>query len=516
MTEVVFVIGKNGERLMPTSRLGKVRHMLKDGTAVVYKHRPFTIQLTYDTRAYTQDMELCMDTGYKEIGVSVKTEGREYVSAQFDLLPDEKEKHDDRRKNRKARRNRKTRHRASRFDNRTKGHNHKDDKQYAPSIRNKADRHVDIVKAYVAVAPITNVTLEMGEFDTMALKAIEMGKPLPEGEDYQHGPRYEEQTLRSAVFFRDNYTCKICERNAFKDGAILHAHHMYYWRKQHGNSVDELLTVCELCHTPSNHEPGGKLWGLDIDLPRLAGAAFMNTVRWYIWNRVKEELPQVTPHMTYGAATKVARTDVCNLEKSHVNDAYAMGRYHPPIRATEMHYKKLRRNNRILSTFEDAQYVDNRDGKVKGSKELGCNRIKRCESRRDPEKNCRIYRGKKTRKGKERIRRSHYVIRPGDKVTYNHMQYTATGVHQWGTRIVLHNLVSFPKTVVQTTENKKTKQPIPLEEAKWVRVPGKQKGKTVKVKAIRLTEKSVIVDYPLDVRIEKVQPVMHTGGWQQY
>lgn len=38
----VFVIGKNGERLMPTSRLGKVRHMLKDGRAVIVSHKPFT------------------------------------------------------------------------------------------------------------------------------------------------------------------------------------------------------------------------------------------------------------------------------------------------------------------------------------------------------------------------------------------------------------------------------------------------------------------------------------------
>ena len=48
----IFVI--NGERLMPTNRLGKVRHMLKDGRAVVYQRNPFTVQLTYETTEYTQ------------------------------------------------------------------------------------------------------------------------------------------------------------------------------------------------------------------------------------------------------------------------------------------------------------------------------------------------------------------------------------------------------------------------------------------------------------------------------
>ena len=55
----VFVISKNSERLMPTNRLGKVRHMLKDGRAIIYQRNPFTIQLTYETTEYVQPVELC-------------------------------------------------------------------------------------------------------------------------------------------------------------------------------------------------------------------------------------------------------------------------------------------------------------------------------------------------------------------------------------------------------------------------------------------------------------------------
>lgn len=87
----VFVISKDGKPLMPTSRFGKVRHMIKDGRAVVYCRNPFTIQLTYDTTDYTQPIEICQDTGYQHIGVSVKSESAEYVSAQYDLLKGEKE-----------------------------------------------------------------------------------------------------------------------------------------------------------------------------------------------------------------------------------------------------------------------------------------------------------------------------------------------------------------------------------------------------------------------------------------
>ena len=40
MSTCVCVLSKNGERLMPTIRLGKVRHLLKDGKAEIVKHHP--------------------------------------------------------------------------------------------------------------------------------------------------------------------------------------------------------------------------------------------------------------------------------------------------------------------------------------------------------------------------------------------------------------------------------------------------------------------------------------------
>ena len=32
----VYIISKNGERLMPTVRFGHIRHLLKDGKAIVF------------------------------------------------------------------------------------------------------------------------------------------------------------------------------------------------------------------------------------------------------------------------------------------------------------------------------------------------------------------------------------------------------------------------------------------------------------------------------------------------
>ena len=66
----VYIISKNGERLMPTVRYGHVRHLLKDGKAVVFSRHPFTIQLTYDTSEFIQPMEIGVDSGYEHAAVS--------------------------------------------------------------------------------------------------------------------------------------------------------------------------------------------------------------------------------------------------------------------------------------------------------------------------------------------------------------------------------------------------------------------------------------------------------------
>lgn len=433
----VFVINKQGERLMPTMRYGKVRHLLKEGKAHIVSRHPFTIQLNYESTAYTQPMELCVDTGYQHIGVSVKSESQEYVSAQYDLLKDEKERHDDARKLRRTRRNR-LRYRKPRFDNRRR-----DKGWFAPSLRNKADRHVALIERYCANAPVTRVILEMGQFDTQALQAVQEGKPIPKGTDYQHGERYGIATLREAVFQRDGHKCRFCGRSALKDNAILHVHHAYFWRGQHGNRLSELATACEKCHTPENHKPGGKLYGFNKKLPRYTGAAFMNTVKWDIYNQVKGLADDV--RITYGAATKISRADL-GLEKSHVNDAFAMGDFHPETRAPSELYTKRRRNNRILEKFYDAKYIDARDGTKKSGAQLGCQRTNRREPRMS-EKNLRICHGAKIKSGQRRIRTQRYEIQPGDKILFEGQRYTSAGIQNKGAYVSIagHNPIAVKK-----------------------------------------------------------------------
>lgn len=67
----VYIISKNGQPLMPTSRFGKVRRLLKNKQAKVVKRCPFTIQLLYEPKtAIVQEVVLGQDTGSKHVGVA--------------------------------------------------------------------------------------------------------------------------------------------------------------------------------------------------------------------------------------------------------------------------------------------------------------------------------------------------------------------------------------------------------------------------------------------------------------
>ena len=429
MSTCVCVLSNSGERLMPTIRLGKVRRLLKDGKAKIVKHHPFTIQLLYDSKTNTQPIEICEDVGYNYIGISVKSESHEYVSAQYDTLQDEKACHDSCRKLRRTRRNR-LRYRKPRFDNRKRSEG-----WLAPSLEHKKQLNIRLIERYVSVIPITRATVEVGSFDTMLLQAIQKGKSKPEGVDYQKGPRYNLATLREAVFYRDNYTCQVCGRK-IADGAILHMHHMFYWKGRHGYQLDELVTACEKCHTPANHQKGGKLFGFgeDKEFANLSGAAFMNAVCWQIVDALHATYGKEFVTITYGAMTKEKRI-ILGIEKTHNNDAYAMGDYHPVHRCVFRHYQKRRRNNRVLEKFYDATYIDTRTGNKAKGKELFNGRISRNHKKNSED--LHKYRSKKVSKGRRSIRRQRYAIQPYDTVRLESKTYITSGCHNKGTRLLI-------------------------------------------------------------------------------
>lgn len=67
----IYVLNKDGKPLMPTTRGGHVRHLLKEQKARVVRAKPFTIQLLYETNDVVQPLYLGIDPGRTNIGVAV-------------------------------------------------------------------------------------------------------------------------------------------------------------------------------------------------------------------------------------------------------------------------------------------------------------------------------------------------------------------------------------------------------------------------------------------------------------
>lgn len=116
---MVYVQDINGKPMMPTTRHGKVKRLLKSNKAVVVNLCPFTIRLTYISDSYKQEIVLGVDAGTKHVGLSATTKSKEPYSSEVILRNDIVDLLSTRRELRKARRNR-LRYRKPRFNNRVK------------------------------------------------------------------------------------------------------------------------------------------------------------------------------------------------------------------------------------------------------------------------------------------------------------------------------------------------------------------------------------------------------------
>ena len=299
---------------MPTERCGKIGYLLRHGKAHVVSRVPFVVQLDYGSTTYTQDVSLGIDAGSKHIGVSASSEKKELFAAQVELRSDIVKLLSTRRELRRTRRNRKTRYRKVRFDNRKKK-----DGWIAPSVEQKVDSHLKVIRLVHGLLPITKTTIEVAQFDAQKIK-----NPDTNGEDYQQGEQMGFWNVREYVLARDGHKCVHCKGKS-KDH-ILNVHHLES-RKTGGNSPSNLVTLCETCHKAYHRGE------FDLKIKRgssLRDAAVMNIMRWAVYERANAEFGNV--HLTYGYITK--RTRIKNgIVKTHAADAFCI--------AKNVHARKL-------------------------------------------------------------------------------------------------------------------------------------------------------------------------------
>ena len=239
---LVYVLKQNGQPFMPTSRFGKVRRLLKKGKAKVVRREPFTIKLLYSPETdVVQECYCGVDTGSKHIGVAVVGNDKILYQSQTELRSDIKGKMYRRRISRCNRRNRKTRYRKSRFLNRR---NSIKKDRLPPSVKHKVQAHIDEIEFCKKILPVSDLILEVSQFDTALMKNPSLINERVKHWGYQQGFNYGYSSRRGAVLHRDNYTCQCCG----KKNCRLEVHHIKF--RSNGGIDDEenLITLCKGCH----------------------------------------------------------------------------------------------------------------------------------------------------------------------------------------------------------------------------------------------------------------------------
>ena len=301
---VVYVLDKNGQPLMPTSRFGKVRRLLRDRKAKVVKHCPFTIRLLYEPKTkIVQEVVLGVDTGSKHVGVACVGNDKVLYQAQVELRDDIKKKMDRRRVFRRNRRNRKTRYRKCSFLNR-RNSIRKD--RYCPTMVSKYCGHEREIEFCKKILPIKDTVLETAKFDTQLME-----KPWLQEHKwaYQKGVNYGYANTREHALVRDDYTCQCCG----KKNCRLQVHHIQFRSNNGSDNLDNLITLCEDCHNAIHHnEKELRLKGKRKNALRYATQ--MSIIRSMLLRKYPDAIE------TFGYVTKANREKL-GLSKDHYLDA---------------------------------------------------------------------------------------------------------------------------------------------------------------------------------------------------
>lgn len=354
---LVYVLDKNGQPLMPTHNGAKVRVLLKQKRAMVVSKCPFTIKLLYESTCFTQPLTLGVDTGSKYVGSAVINDITSEVvyESQTELRDDVKSKMDRRRQFRRARRN-KLRYRPKRFSNRKSS---KRKERYNPTLIAKFQGHRREIEFIKSILPISDVILEVGEFDPQLLQNPTLAYHKW---DYQRGELYQQENFKQAAKARDGYKCQCCG----KKGCRLEVHHLLPRSRGGSDKLANLITLCTDCHHLA-HSSEEQLLAFQKKFGKKARSTLryatqMNVLR----HMLQRKYPEA--ELTYGFITKEMRR-VFGLEKSHMIDACCIA-----SRCSEFHnensnrYKKkcVPKGDYVRTNTTNGKHIIIPKGKIAG------------------------------------------------------------------------------------------------------------------------------------------------------
>jgi 5-methylcytosine-specific restriction endonuclease McrA len=305
---------------MPTTP-ARARILLQGRKAVVVRLHPFTIRLKDRVGGEVQPLTLCLDPGSKATGIAIARVSGAIRHALWlgELLHRGaaiRKSLEQRSNHRRRRRSSNLRYRAPRFDNRIRPAG-----WLAPSLQHRVDSTVSMVHRLCALAPVSDVAMELVRFDMQALENPEIS-----GVEYQQGTLagYE---VREYLLEKFHRTCAYCDAQ----NVPLQIEHIDPKANGGSNRVSNLSLSCEPCNQKKGARPVQEFLAKDPErLKRilaqakspLKDAAAVNATRWALLNALKAMGLSVAP--ASGGRTKWNRTRF-EIPKTHALDALCVG-----------------------------------------------------------------------------------------------------------------------------------------------------------------------------------------------
>lgn len=305
---------------MPCSNK-KARELLKQNKATIYSYTPFTIQLTDVTGETVQPISIGIDTGAKYLGIAITSEDKVLAKGEIELRQDVSSLMQTRKALRSVRRLRKTRYRPMRVLNRFRKEG-----WLPPSVKSRVDSTKFWIDKFVSLVPNAELHIEIAKFN--------IDNILNNSSDYYN--------TRYFVFARDDYTCQVCKKRK----SHLRTHHIKYVSCGGTNRADNLITVCEDCHTSENHNVGGifyKWMEANKRVKDYKAPTFMNIIA------KRLQSTYTNTKFTYGNITTPRRIEL-GLCKTHYNDAIAISGIKQIRNNSDdyFYYKQFRKKKRSL------------------------------------------------------------------------------------------------------------------------------------------------------------------------
>ena len=358
---MVYILDIDGNPLMPTNRHGKVRKMLNDGRAKVVNRTPFTIQLQYESKRYTQPVTLGVDASNKKIGLSATTEREEVYTAEVELRKDVSKLNEQRKQLRGRRRYRKD-SRCPRkkerkiikpyqiFDGIKLKKKYKN--RLKVSSEQKIRSHLNAIKRVHDILPVSKVVIETFQVNPGKMSQSNFEK------DY-----YMRSRLRGTTLIRDNYTCQMCGGRTKDYVLTVRRFNMPMenidFRNNKFDCYEKVCysTLCKTCRDKLTQLEESKrhVKGYSRPIMRAYQSIYNENVstrkfkigrmRWLVYDRAKEIYSDV--EYRDGAQTKQDRID-SGLSNNPRNNARVLAGNTENLTCNYYYYKLRRCHNRQI------------------------------------------------------------------------------------------------------------------------------------------------------------------------